>query len=669
MSQLRNRRFQEQVSAYAILGGTIGVMLAAIWPSLSNSGFLAGWDAGGHLLKAYFFAHTLLPSGLLNGWFPNWHGGFELFQFYPPLLYYLLGPLTLVFPAELALRIFTAALWIGLVPVTYYFLRSFKLPRFFAALGTTLLLALNASFGLGLGALYGVGLLPNGLGFIMAIWALGRMQRELDDPDRGRRQLIMTGLISGGLILSHTFSAYWWALASLTLLASHAIANQNPSRIIKRYLTIVLIALAVSAYWWAPLLMTESFRGATGSLQQQSFGELLKGLVLAEDFGGITISLLALIGLGSMALHRKWRLFGFFAGTLLFSLLLSLNIINAALPFSSVVASSQFIRFHAFFAWLMMILAAYGIYEIWVIARRYASFGVVAPVYTAAVVSLLFLVVFPTLDEKRGFVRVVPDNSLTGEIREVNNFLRENMRPGEFILSEFNWDSRIPLGSPHFANQRLPLLNENIWDLDGNFPEGTKAAEGPVTTASALTQTLYLREQLPQLRQRGVRYIVTTNPRTANELAYMPDLSPVFSGKQFAIFDLGESVQPFGFSAGYVPLSATYTPNKYVIEFPKGTIMTSDQSLAISYHPWLRAKADGRSLATRESSLATLQLSAPGEVSKLEISYRPPWYLAIPNVISLLAILACFVVILLPRRHRSNVKDRLRSQKARRKPR
>src|SRR5438105_13040965 len=126
---IENTKLREQLVAYWILSLTLGVMLAAVWPSLNNTGYLAAWDAGGHLLKAYYFAHHLLLHGHPSGWFPLWPGGFDLFPFYPPLLYYILGPITLLLPAELALRLVTAGLWLGLVPVTYYFLRSFNVNR------------------------------------------------------------------------------------------------------------------------------------------------------------------------------------------------------------------------------------------------------------------------------------------------------------------------------------------------------------------------------------------------------------------------------------------------------------------------------------------------------------------------------------------------------------
>ncbi len=450
---LRHRHQLEQLIAYIILGATVGVMIATVLPSINTDGTLAAWDAGGHLLKAHYFATHLLPLGHLTGWFPIWHGGFDLFQFYPPLLYYLLGPLSVLMNPELALRLVTASLWIGLVPVTYYFLRSFSLNRLIAAIGTGFLLALNASFGIGLGALYGVGLLPNGLGFILAIWALGRLKRDLSEPDRGVSQVVLTGLAVGLLFLAHTFSAYWWVAASLFLVASEVIGRRERlAPVLKRYGLILGIGLLISAYWWIPLILSLGSMGATGAIQQSPRSVILQGLLFSQDSGGWAMALLSLGGLTYLAARRNWRTFGFFAGVGIFSLLLSLDTVNGFLPFGSVVGSSQFIRFHAFFAWLMMVWAVFGLAGLWRLYRRIKQPDWAALSALAVTVGLLFmLVILPTLDEKRGFVRII-DNEPSQELPGVAKFLDQNLQPGDFILSEFNWISRYFYGTPHFVN-------------------------------------------------------------------------------------------------------------------------------------------------------------------------------------------------------------------------
>lgn len=650
-SALRSERGQ-QLTAYAILAAIIGVMASVVWPSITAPGYLSAWDAGGHLLKARFFTEELLPHGHLSGWFPTWHGGFDLFQFYPPLLYYVLGPLAAVINPETALRLVMAGLWLGLVPVTYYFIRSFDVNRVTAAAGCVLLLALNASFGIGLGALYGVGLLPNGLGAIMAIWTLGRLKRDLSGADRSPRQLLLTGFLFGGLVLSHTFSAYWFGVASLLLLLSETVGRRREiAWVVKRYLTMFGVGLLVSAYWWVPLALGIDQMGPTGAVQGSSTRDILSGLLLAKDSGGLVIAGLAAGGLFYLWVLKRYRSFAFFGSTLTVTLLLSINAINKLLPFGAVIGSSQFIRFHAFAAWLLMILAILGLAGLWHWLRRLARPAVSVPVGAIGVILLFCLVVWPTLQIKRGFINVV-DNSATQELPAVAEYLRQNQRPGEFILSEFNWESRFYFGSPHFANQRLPAEVGGLWDLDGNFPEGTLGAAKPVLIASTLGQTSYLSTQQDYLRDRGVRFIVTTNPGTQARLQTLPWLEQTYSGRVMSVFELRNFQQGFGLpiSAGAQLDSAEFeSPNRYTLKFRNPVTVPAATSLALSEHPWLRVTADDRPIPTSADPEHQLRLDDTLQsVRSVEITYDPPASAKLPGVVSSLAIITVLAGLVRP---------------------
>ncbi len=643
-----------QVLAYAILGMTLGIMLAVVWPSLNATGYLSAWDAGGHLLKAHYFAHNLLAGGHLSGWFPLWHGGFDLFQFYPPLLYYIMGPLSVVVDPELALRLTTAALWLGLVPVTYYFLRSFQLERIIAAAGTSLLLALNASFGIGLGALYGVGLLPNGLGFIMAIWALGRLKRDLSQPDRRPYQFTLTGLVVGLLFLAHTFSAYWFLLASALLLLSEIInAGGHRSRALKRYGFVLALALLVSAYWWMPLVANLGQMGPTGPIQQSSKLEISKDLLLARDSGGWVLSLLAVGGLLYLAVARRLRTLAFLGSLSLLSFLLSLNLINDALPFRSIIASSQFIRFHAFFSWLLMVLAVFGLAGIWQLCKRIKLPYVPQVIFAGGLVLLFVLVLMPTLDLKRGFVHV-SNNQATAELPQVANYLSANLRPGESILSEFNWDSRLYFGSPHFVNQRLNFLtNQPVWDLDGNFPEGTLGAAQPVLIASVMDQTDYLATQQTYLQSRGIRYLVSTNPTTAAKLQQQPWLREVYSGRALSIFELVTFNRTFGLPpevAAQVRDVTYRDPGTYRVTFRQPVSLPANTSTMVSYHPWLEVFGDTTRLNASPDLYDRLSIpSGSAPISELTIRYQPKAVADFAGTISLVAFIVVALSLLRPR--------------------
>ena len=552
---------------------------------------------------------------------------------------------------ELALRLVTAGLWLGLVPVTYYFFRSFSLNRLIAALGTSFLLALNASFGIGLGALYGVGLLPNGLGFILAIWALGRLKRDLSEPGRGVSQVVLTGLVVGLLFLSHTFSAYWWVAASLFLVASEVIGRgERLAPVLKRYGLILGIGLLISAYWWIPLLLSLDSMGTTGDIQQQSRGVILQGLLFSQDSGGWVMALLSLGGLAYLAVRKNWRTFGFFIAIGIFSLLLSLDTINDFLPFGSVVGSSQFIRFHAFFAWLMMVWAVFGLAGLWRLYRRILTDpNWAAPAALTVTILLLFmLVILPTLDEKRGFVRII-DNEPSQELPGVAKFLDRNLQPGDFILSEFNWNSRYFFGTPHFVNQRLPMLSDKIMDLDGNFPEGTPGSAKPVMIASVMNDTDYLRTQRDYLENRGVRYLVSTHPVTRTALEQEAWLKPVYTDKILSVFELVGPRHSFGLppEAAAQLESVKFTdPGVYTLKFRQPVELPAGSSLAISAHPWLTVTADGRKIRSSRDVDNQLGIRADtGKFTELKITEHSPAIIRAASVVSVLALLGVILIL------------------------
>jgi uncharacterized membrane protein len=410
-------RFAHVVAA-SILVATLAAMFAVVCPSFRAPGALAAWDGGGHLLKAVYLARHLLPHGRLTGWFPLWHGGFDLFQCYPPLLYYALAPLTLVLAPELALRLVTALLWLGLVPVAYYFLRSFDVDPLPAAEGAVLVPALNHSLGVGLGALYGLGLLPNGLGMLLAVATLGRVKRDLSDPERGVRHWIFTGFLVGLLVLAHTFTTYWWGLAAAVLVIVESLGNPRGVAIVARFLGILGVAALVSAYWWAPLLLNLTQMSPPETMVPGPPAEMAKAMLLALDGGGPIIALLALGGCVFLIARRQWRVLIFLVLVAKLSFLLGMNLVNRALPFGRVVASTQFMRFQPFFALTWTLLAGFGVAGIVRLLERlvHRPWGFGASVGSIA---LLFLfVVAPSLEKHRGYVTAVAD-AATAELNPI----------------------------------------------------------------------------------------------------------------------------------------------------------------------------------------------------------------------------------------------------------
>jgi len=631
---------KDRVAAALILVTPLAAMLAVALPSFLAPGTLAAWDGGGHLLKAVYLARHLLPLGRLTGWFPIWHGGFDLFQCYPPLLYYGLAPLTLLLNPELALRVVTALLWLGLVPVIYYFLRSFELDPLPAAEGAVLVPTLNHSLGVGLGALYGVGLLPNGLGVLLAIATLGRLKRDLSDPDRGSRHWIVTGLMVGLLWIAHTFTSYWWGLAAAVLVATETVRNPRGVTIVTRFIGILCLAALVSAYWWVPLLMNLGQMSPPETMVPVSRGAMAEAMLLATDGGGPAIALLALVGLIFLVTRRQWRTLMFLVLVATLSFLLGLNLINRALPFHGVVGSTQFMRFQPFFALTWILLAGFGVARVVQLCERLQPYerAVGAVVFVTAV---LFLgVVEPALVKHGGYVSVV-GNAATAELRPIAAELRARLEPGDFILSEFNWEARYTLGSPHFVTQRLPLIAPEVWDVEGNFPEATRGAAHSHYLASVLGSADYVRTQRDYLASRGVRFVITTTADTRKALASEAWLRLVRPGAYLSLFELVGPRRPMGLPdtlAAQVSAVSYDDAGVYRITFRSPVTIPAGTSLALSHHPWLRASSEHGPIAVGENAVHQLALAeAARAVRTLTIAYTPPRRLWIVNAVSAFA--------------------------------
>jgi hypothetical protein len=640
---MNDRAPEERVAwlaARLVLLATLAVMLGVVWPSFRAPGYMAAWDAGGHLLKAVYLARHLLPLGRITGWFPLWHGGFDLFQCYPPLLYYALAPLTMVLDPELALRIVTALLWLGLVPVAFYFLRSFDLEPLLAAAGAAIVPAMNHVLGVGLGALYGLGLLPNGLGMLLAIATLGRLKRDLSDPGRGPRHWIVTGFLIGLLGLAHTFTSYWWAIASSVLVLCEALGRGRGLRVIGRFAAMLLIAALVSAYWWVPLVLTLKQMSPPEVMTPGPRLEMAKAMLLASDGGGPIFAVLALGGVAFLVARRQWRTLIFLVVVAKLSFLLGLNLVNRALPFGRVVASTQFMRFQPLFALIWTFLAAFGVAALVRLGARIPSrAGALGAV--VLILALVFVcVVNPSIAKHRGFVNTVAD-AATAELNPLADALRQRLQPGDFILTEFNYDARFTQGSPHFVTQRLPLLVPNAWDLEGNFPEATRGAAHAHYVASVLSATSYVDTQRDYLASRGVRFVITTTAKTHDAVAALNWLKPITRDSTLALFEVEGPRRPMGLPADIAARVSNVLyddSGRYRILFRSAVTIPAGTSLALSHHRWLRASSQHGTIGVHADPDHRLALTDEArDVRALTIVYSPAPAVVIEGVVSAIA--------------------------------
>ena len=92
----------------------------------------------------------------------------------------------------------------------------------------------------------------------------------------------------------------------------------------------------------------------------------------------------------------------------------------------------------------------------------------------------------------------------------------------------------------------------------------------------------------------------------------------------------------------------SYSARKgYRIRFKAGAALSFPVETAISFHPWLRATVDGEAVALSAAPDGRLVLEGrDGEVHQLSIAYRPPWWISVVRILSLLALMGLFALVL-----------------------
>ena len=96
------------------------VLLVPAWliASLLGTDFLlsgnlpTGGDSASHLLYAWTYSHTLLPSGHITDWMPEVFAGFAFLSYYFPLAFISIAGLSCLMPFAVAMKLgmFAAAM-------------------------------------------------------------------------------------------------------------------------------------------------------------------------------------------------------------------------------------------------------------------------------------------------------------------------------------------------------------------------------------------------------------------------------------------------------------------------------------------------------------------------------------------------------------------------------
>ncbi|MFH1263312.1 MAG: hypothetical protein V1495_07730 [Pseudomonadota bacterium] len=211
---------------------------------------LGGWDGASHLAMATDYSSGIWPS--VFGWTPHWYLGMPFPNFYHPLFFWFVAALDHLLPFSVSTDIKLLGLFLSFtLPTLIYFLcwrhLGGRQPALIAGILTLfqLLRTDNLSgWGLTLIGTFRIGLYAH----LLALWLLLLLFFFLPGAATRRRdRWISTGLLT--LVLLANVNTL------LPLLLTFA-AFSVTQRSFRPYLAVGVVSLALSAFWYVPMLDT-----------------------------------------------------------------------------------------------------------------------------------------------------------------------------------------------------------------------------------------------------------------------------------------------------------------------------------------------------------------------------------------------------------------------------
>jgi len=274
----------------------IVVFLLAMHPSLllTNS-TTAGGDTGSHVAVAAFMRTNLLPNFHLTGWDPGWYDGFPLFPFYFPFPDLLAALGSYVIPGNIAFKFMTllgsftlpVAAWAfgrlaGLERPRPALLAAFTLPFLFdqtyQIYGGNLLSTMAGEYAYSLGlsvALLFLGVVLFGMRTGRLRWAAAVLLAICVVCHLVAAMFALVGVVLIYLLGPPSKRRTWWMISS------------------------VGVGALLTAWWWVPFTLQQSFTTSMGYTNVTTFVDIL--FPQADRWALV----LALIGVFAGVLRRQ----------------------------------------------------------------------------------------------------------------------------------------------------------------------------------------------------------------------------------------------------------------------------------------------------------------------------------------------------------------------------
>jgi hypothetical protein len=597
-----------------------------------DPGYPSSWDGAAHFVRLKAMAELFLPRGHTDGWCPYWYNGFVPFLFYPNLFFVIAGGAYHVFgglvPLLLVFKLFVVVPYIVLPPAMYVMTRWFRFTRFAGLCAALCTLAVSAPHGIGLQALFIIGLIPHGFALPLFLLALGGFHLGVT---LGGRLLPIAAILCALVIETHLISGVYLTLAGGVYLVVACLWHRRPRRTIRRGIVISLLTAGMCAATLIPMMVHRSLMGpGTGFGDFPFFRDFLQGSYL----GGRGINWLALAFV--LGIRRRRFEETFLVMLALLTLPFALGVILTKVPLVDNFLL-QVLRGRAFaFLGLLVALFAGGACDA---IRRFVSRHVPASLsqrpesgwhpmrrvsWLAALVlgGLLIVDVYGKIEEFKRWVQVDAHYNTPEKWQYLDayHWLREHA-PRPAVIG---FDDRFKeFGNPGYNQMASRIVLEaDRFSLPGNQIEATRAHNAGVLSHLHDWDQRRIHQALVRY---NVSFLLTWVADVEANLRKSPDFALVYRNEKVQVWEVrghnfrfasGDAIHVEGLN--FNPEQVIWSVTREGGEAPV--------TLAIAYHPNWTARLNDVPTPIGEAEDHLMEVRIPRGTSTLTLAFRRAWW-------------------------------------------
>jgi uncharacterized membrane protein/putative flippase GtrA len=575
---------------------------------------LEGDDVIFHLIRADFGIEHLVAKGRLDGWFPRLMLGHQMFLVYGPGFTWLLALMRGVTLGSLSNEGAMSLVAVGsftALPLTVAFAaRSFGLTRRAGVIAGILSLGVSNSFGLGVQATFGIGLIPNQVAAVIFFFCLGSLLRLLDEPDR--RWMVLASSSLALLLVTHLISVMVLAVLLPICVALRLAVSRFSWKLVGQLALTATGAALLAAFWLIPLIAHLDLLGpaatwATPPLLQR-LGEIFRGEILFRSPVGevVAIGLVACL----VAAARGWKPGAVIAVAPIAYLVVAHTALE--LPFGGGVTLQLANRGLGYVGVIALFPVAAGI----AYATDLGKVGDLSAWAGAAFLVLLSLGPLAELPQGMSKPR--------SEMREAAKQLARLVPDGARFATERDFPAEI---------DRTGVVHPEMWlarasgrnTLNVFLPESSPSPAGFEPDQLGRKP---VEESADSLARFGVTHVVTTSEDLGRRLADSSRFEEVWKAGSLAIFRtiplLGQPEPSSLLSSKGGPLSARLL--EAAPEHPRFEYEAPDATpgeIAISWSPKWRASIDGQPVPLHRTRDGMLAVDLPPGRHRISIDFGP----------------------------------------------